>query len=216
LIGPILQAAAGLAGNLFTNQQNLKLAKSSVQMRVADAKKAGIHPLAALGAQIQAPQVQPLVGDSVGNALGQIGASLTGTQAEDRALAIRRSEAEIRRVEAETAILRARSRTVIESGRRVGRERAAVEREVIPYGPFGRIHTNPTHADAQVIQDRYGDIVENVAGMGNVFADADHTLRRRVRVRALHARGQIARGRLPRNYTWGSDVPGLRFRPYRR
>jgi len=63
-LGPAISAGASLLGGLFGQKQQDKnvalqreFAQSGIQWRVADAKKAGIHPLYAMGA----PTVQPSV-----------------------------------------------------------------------------------------------------------------------------------------------------------
>lgn len=55
-------SAADLLGRQMDRQEIWN--KHQVQWRVEDAKKAGIHPLYALGAQISTPQVPSVVGDS--------------------------------------------------------------------------------------------------------------------------------------------------------
>lgn len=52
------------------------------------------------------------------------------------------------------------------------------------------IRTNPYFADAQHIEDRYGDVVEEISGVANLGADALYTLKRLIderRERALRA-----------------------------
>lgn len=88
-IGPAISAGASLLGGLFGQKQqdkNVQLqkefAQSGIQWRVADAKKAGIHPLYALGA----PTVQPSVsafspmGAAVSSMGQDISRAVTATQ----------------------------------------------------------------------------------------------------------------------------------------
>lgn len=87
MFGELISAGAGLLGGLFgkssqekANRQNIefqkKFAQKGIQWRVADAKAAGIHPLAALGAST-ASFSPSVVGDtSLGSAIGQAGQDL--------------------------------------------------------------------------------------------------------------------------------------------
>lgn len=89
MLGGLLSAAASIAGGLMQRQgqkDNVKLqkefAQSGIQWKVEDAKKAGIHPLYALGAQTNsfAPQS---VGDMGISAAGQdIGRAITATSSQ--------------------------------------------------------------------------------------------------------------------------------------
>lgn len=77
----IFAALGGIAGSLLgrdSAKDNIRLqkefAQSGIQWKVADAKKAGIHPLAALGAQTHS--FSPIsVGDMAGS-LGQVGQNI--------------------------------------------------------------------------------------------------------------------------------------------
>ena len=88
-IGAGISALGGLAGGLLQsdnqsriNSRNRKqaqeFAQKSIQWRVDDAKKAGIHPLYALGAQTSSPATA--VGDNsgamIGQSLGKMGQAL--------------------------------------------------------------------------------------------------------------------------------------------
>lgn len=85
MLGEILGAVGGLLGlsqQDKINDQNLDLAKHSVEYRVKDAMKAGIHPLAALGA--------PTI--SSGAMVGDFGGTMSSMgQGLDRALEAGRS-----------------------------------------------------------------------------------------------------------------------------
>lgn len=83
MIGSIIGAVGSLAGGLISDRSNKKLTKqawarddSSVQRRVADAKKAGIHPLAALGANVQASS-PVTTGSSLGDGVASASSSIS-------------------------------------------------------------------------------------------------------------------------------------------
>lgn len=73
-----LQGLGGILGNAGTKKQihwQREQLQKGIQYRVADAKAAGIHPLYALGAQIQSPS--PIqVGNNVGESLQSMGQGL--------------------------------------------------------------------------------------------------------------------------------------------
>lgn len=87
MLGPLIAAGANIIGGLLGNksseknaEQNIALqkefAKSGIQWKVADAKKAGVHPLYALGAQTHS--FAPVsVGDSLGPAIGAAGQDIS-------------------------------------------------------------------------------------------------------------------------------------------
>ena len=90
--GSVIGAAGGIASSLFgsnsqnkANEQNLQLAreqlayqkelaKTQIQWRVEDAKKAGLHPLAALG--VSPMSYAPVSGSAVGADYSGVGQSL--------------------------------------------------------------------------------------------------------------------------------------------
>lgn len=99
-------SAADLLGRQMDRQEIWN--KHQVQWRVEDAKKAGVHPLYALGAQISTPQVPSVVGDtgpsfgdrlsSAGQDIGRAAEALLGGKqrmlARMDALALERGELE--------------------------------------------------------------------------------------------------------------------------
>lgn len=86
-LGSIISGAAGLLGGAFSNRKNestanknvdqqRKFAQKGIQWKVADAKKAGIHPLYALGANTHS--FSPIaVQDSVGPAVANMGQDIS-------------------------------------------------------------------------------------------------------------------------------------------
>lgn len=88
IVGPAIGAGATLGGGLLSGGINWALTNKQLQAqrealqhgirwRVADAKAAGLHPLFALGANVQAPSPMVL-GDTVGPSLAEAGQSLGG------------------------------------------------------------------------------------------------------------------------------------------
>lgn len=188
-------------------QQNLayqrEFAQSGIQWKVADARAAGIHPMAALGANTVS--YTPM-------ALGDIGADLRAKSGQDLGRAV-----------AAVAPKEDRENETIRAANALSLERAGLENELlrsqiartrqqigppavtpntehsvfggnVPPGhelnrddwgknpnppehvglktPFGVWLTNPETSDSQKWEDRYGDIAEEVAGLG-INAPAD-------------------------------------------
>lgn len=86
MIGSLISAGTSLLGGLFGRSEaqanraaQEKYAKNSIQWRVEDAKKAGIHPLAALGA---AGASYTPVSSGFGDAVAQAGQSIGAGVAE--------------------------------------------------------------------------------------------------------------------------------------
>lgn len=84
MLGEIIGAGASLLGGLFgkksadkANEENIKLqrefAQQGIQWKVADAKKAGIHPLAALGAQTVSFSPSVVGDNALGTGIAQAG-----------------------------------------------------------------------------------------------------------------------------------------------
>lgn len=201
MLGDLFQTIGSIFSTKMANDQAKYLAKNAVSMRVADAKKAGIHPLAALGATINTPTPHPLIGDSAGQGLKSLGDMLSGRQDLER----RRVEADIRRTNAETDLTRARSRTIISGARTEARNpRMPGSPDRTYWTPFGRIRAHPDQTPAQYWQDEFGDISENVAGTAvNVpaslywtwFGRPNRVARIRSDVRAARRRVQFRRRR---------------------
>lgn len=88
LAGSLIAGGAGIGGGILSNRSNRKLtkeaqkfqedfAKKGIRWRVRDAKKAGIHPLYAMGAQTQSAS-PALIGDSLGDSISQAGQHIGG------------------------------------------------------------------------------------------------------------------------------------------
>lgn len=81
--GAIATAGSSILGGLFGKSEaskNRAMQRNFIQMRVADAKKAGIHPLAALGASGGAQSVHSGMGDAVASAGAAIGKSIANRE----------------------------------------------------------------------------------------------------------------------------------------
>lgn len=237
LFESILGAGASLIGGLFgkssadkaneINQENAReniafqreAANNGISWKVADAKRAGISPLAALGASTFSPSpvsVGAVADNSFGSgiaAAGQnLGRAIDSTRsskdkvdaftASTQALTLQRMglENEILASNLRTARQAGNSppmpsggrtpqlvdgqsatNTVTVSGAPVVDDPIKQQRDTIPATAIIRpagipLRTNKYTTDAQDIEDRYGDIVEEVGGIANLGADGLYTL----------------------------------------
>lgn len=185
--GQIIGAGIGAIGSLLGGRSDKKAAakaqkqqmawdrhvlQNQIQWRVEDAKKAGIHPLAALGAQISPASPLPGVpggGDAVADGMGAIGDAIAKALSVERKLEQRRKEAEIRNIEANTMLATARSRTEIAAARRVAQslDSGKVENNMLKMDPFKGVKKKHgvMSTPAEDVQREYDDWVSGAYGV---------------------------------------------------
>ena len=170
--GSLIGAGANLLGGLFGSSSAKKARRQaqhqfdqqmdySVQRRVADARKAGIHPLFALGASVGASPTT-LAGDtSMQDALGRAGENVArGARASSAAaLDRRRIESQIKVDEAQASYynsLAARTGQEINSrgsdGARVFAYDTAPEAPDIQYGPYELVSPEVKYSKSPGVQ----------------------------------------------------------------
>jgi len=124
--GSFGSALGGAIGSEFddpndrSNQQRYKHLKEGIQWRVADAQAAGVHPLAALGANIGSPLVQT-TGSTVGDGIAasdSLGRGMARdanrvTNQKESARLNRATESSIQLNESQAMLNTARSRSII-------------------------------------------------------------------------------------------------------
>lgn len=118
--GSIIGAAGSIIGGLLGQNTDNTLEriqlKRAVTLRAEDARNAGIHPLAALGAgwpNYQSQQPSNSLGNGISNAASMLG------QAIDKHLVRRAAEAEVESQEASAEVLRAQAVERLASARRL-------------------------------------------------------------------------------------------------
>lgn len=202
MLGALLGAVGGLAGGLLNksaadDQADLQkdFAKKGIQWKVADATKAGLHPLAALGANtLSYSPVQ--IGDMAGplSDMGQnIGRAVEATQNGTERAAGKLGLLQLERAGLENDLLR--TQIASENTKLRGQLGPPMPTDgnvgqlvpgLIPSKPvppqqttglnmFGKgSPTNPNFSDAQTIEDRYGDseILSMLSAIVNGGADA--------------------------------------------
>lgn len=130
----LLAAGANLAGGWLSSQAtkdanaaNLQwaqtMAKKAIQFRVADAQKAGVHPLFALGASVSAPSAMQVGDTSLGSGLAAAGQNIERAFAANQTQAQRLSgvgekiqELQLQNMELQNGILASRLRLMNQPG----------------------------------------------------------------------------------------------------
>jgi len=189
IIGALIGAGANMWSSSQTNKANERSMKHGVQWRVADAKAAGIHPLAALGANMQPVPSQPLLGDAA--IAGLSGAAKKAFEEKDQ-LAEDEQRARIANTQAQTALLNARSRSVSMGARQPA---GTVSPVPIRSGDLGTVTRNERYSRAQDAQDEFGDVVENVVGIPSYMESILMNMEGREKMRQRRRYGEILRDR---------------------
>lgn len=193
----ILGAIGGVAGSLLSglfSKNNAdkqaalqkQFAQSGIQWKVADAKKAGVHPLAALGAQTTsyAPSTVGVPdfgasGQALGNAIHRTADPHTRAATD---LALTRAGLENDLLRAQINAIRA-TRPPSSPAMPLNTNTAIPGQPATELGPApehthlrtesspGYITIDPRNSDAQKYEDRYGDAAQEIYGLRNWFAD---------------------------------------------
>lgn len=183
-IGGLFNAGTSMWNTGQTNKQAKKMAATTVQTRVADARAAGINPLAALGYSGSQPSLA--VGDlsPIGNSLKQMGqdtdrAEGAAAKQQDRDFIVKRNQLELQRLGLENQLLGSKIRQIDSPGN----PPPIPEHKVVPpqvtktYRMFGfDMVPNPWFSDAQTLEDRGGDYAGGVIGAANMVADPLYSL----------------------------------------
>ncbi len=160
--------------------------QEGIRWRVADAKAAGVHPLAALGANIAQPVVsgQSVTGSGTGEAIAQLGTSFGGAgkhltnkraQAAETARINAQAESGIRLNESQTMLNIARSRSIqAEIARNPTLTREALDmsmvvdpttgRTTMVNTPAGWHRLDPSTVPTEVMEREYGELGDLVYG----------------------------------------------------
>lgn len=173
LLGP---AVSGLFGAFGRHQDNNRQ-DSEIQRRVADGRRAGLSPLASIGAST-AGTIPSSVG-TTGQALGDaIGGYLDREHVEEK----RKLENDLLRAQikqsnagAEADLINARSRSLLSAAAHPTRGVAGA----LGVGPLSLDRT-PGLANAEDVQKRYDALVSMPAGLFNFGSDVGYTYGRRL------------------------------------
>lgn len=202
MLGQIGGSLINAGMSYFNNKQNIKhqkeFAQNSIQWKVADAKKAGIHPIYALGNQATSFAPQSLGGmpdfaavgqnldraaaqnqDHTTRAAAQLATEKIGLENELLRANINRINTEIARNPPlpgnGTALIPGQGQTAGPlPGVVIAPDGHKIELpQYMPNLSIGSAYkTNPNFSDAQSYEDRYGEFAGSVLGLINVLADA--------------------------------------------
>jgi hypothetical protein len=181
MLGDIIGGLFGASSQrkaLKAERHNLQ---NAVRWRVADAKAAGIHPLAALGMPSYGSNVQPnnALGEGIASAFNKYSQRKANALAEERAaLENQLLRSQIKSTDAETMLIGARSRTQLQGARAVtigGATPTPSIPGVVPVGPPADLTVVPWSNDqvtSQSVADNFGEIQGEVHGLKNAAIDA--------------------------------------------
>lgn len=201
----ILGAFGGLVGNLISGSsasKNAKLqmakqeeaARNSVQWRVADAKKAGVGTLAAMGMQPISMSPVSVNGPDWGSVGQNLGRALdAGVDRETQAHNVRAQQLSIEKMELENDAIKLQllgsaralrqqagtppgvpdslQREVDRQSIRGEAESIIRSRDGLPMGSIGVVPQSPRWSPAQKVEDEYSDIVSNIYGVAKWLRD---------------------------------------------
>lgn len=175
--------------NMFNSRQSeldramqYEFARNGLSWRVADAKAAGLHPLAALGSQINSASPSGIPGqfgggsaksDGMRAAAQQISQIMAEKEETQSRTELNRAQADLLKQQAEDSKM-ARAvqlSNAVQDGDAVHK---LVEPQRTPKLMVGGvpIKTFPGGSDAQTFEDRYGELGGSVLGLTNIPADA--------------------------------------------
>lgn len=180
------------------NALQREFAQNGISWKVADAKRAGVHPLYALGANTVSFSPQSIGSSGLGDSLGSMGENINRSIAasatsEGRAaqLATQLAETQIEGAKLDNDIKRTRlasaARTSGTSNAQVGPPLPSIVGGVPGADKYedapamiaggGRWRHNPGWVNAEDVEKRYGDLIQEVYGMGVAVADTHENLK---------------------------------------
>jgi len=167
-LGSIVDAGVNWLWGEKQEDAQFKMARNAIQYRVEDAKKAGVHPLYALGAPTMSYSPVSVGGMSdFGNAGQDIGRALSAGQPKAAQLSAYQERAQALDLEGKS-LDNDYKRAQLARLRQEVLSKPAVPDVTIPGGAQLIPGQSST---AQAVQDQYGDIVENIYGVPRLIYD---------------------------------------------
>lgn len=205
-----IAAAGNILGGVLGNRANKKaqsanadfqreVLQNQLQWRKEDAKKAGIHPVAALG--MQSATGSPIavggspLGEGISNATSKIGEYVAQKDLQKLQLQEVQSRIALNNANAD----KARS----QAARGQANANNSQDPEALLFAG-AEIPRNPKWSDTQLMEDRYGDVAGALYGLGVGVADFNNFLNTR-----YPGRKQTQNAR--KGYRTGSRSTGNRF-----
>ena len=197
--GNIFNAGAQILGGVMsdrsTGRQNVQnvanqkeFAQKGVQWKVEDAKKAGLHPLYALGANTTSFSPVPVTGSATGDAIARGASNVVKNMSQAK---MNKLQTDL--VEAQIQESRSRSIAALAQAKATNAEADFVTKQAIESAhkrdqqnviAGTPIHEDPNWSDTQQMEDRYGDVAGAVYGLG--VAGADFLSTQAAKARAYH------------------------------
>lgn len=196
-----LQAGSSLLGGILSDRATARqtdknigmqteFAKNAVQWKVEDAKKAGVHPLFALGANTTSFSPVPVTGSATGDAIARGGAAIAKSMSESK---MKKLQTDL--VEAQIQESRSRSIAALAQAKATNAEADFVTKQAIESAHRRdtqlKINDIPitkdtSWSDTQDMEDRYGDVAGALYGIA--VGGADFIKTQAARARAYHDR----------------------------
>lgn len=186
MLGGILGSIGGIAGALI-NRKNQKdqeklqkqFAQSGIQWKVEDAKKAGIHPLYALGAQTHsyAPQSVGDVSSTMASVGQDLGRAIDATRTPEQKTEAYSKTVEalsLKRMELENNLLASQIAKINQAGQPPGLpslEQFQNPQRTRHLMVDGRGIVSSPNSDQQAFEDRYGEVIGEIYGLRNFWKD---------------------------------------------
>lgn len=198
MFGSIVSGALGMIGAnkqnkaiAKANQQNRDMqydfAKNSLQWKADDARAAGLHPLAALGAQGYSPTIGSMpesVQPDYSSAAANISNAISNRRAQSQAQKQLNMEnarnnmvayAQVQKELAQAQLYKAQAGDITQQQlaasalARTGQEQKRDDLTLVM--PGGTIKGNPKHTPTETVEQEYGGIASEIYGLNRVFGE---------------------------------------------
>lgn len=185
------QNQATAEANKANRDMQYDFAQNSLQWKTQDAKKAGLHPLAALGAQGYSPTIGSMPESAQADystAASNIGNAISNSQARKQAqqqLNMENSRnnmvayAQVRKEMAQAKLYEAQAGDITQQqlgASALARTGQDQNRDLSLVMPGGTIQGNPKHTPTSVVEDEYGGIASEIYGLNRVLGEAGQWL----------------------------------------
>lgn len=202
-LGNVFNAGAQILGGVMSdrstsrqNAQNVayqkEFAQKGVQWKVEDAKKAGLHPLYALGANTTSFSPVPVTGSATGDAIARGASNIVKNMSQSK---MNKLQTDL--VEAQIQESRSRSIAALAQAKATNAEADFVTKQAIESAHARDtqlkaggvpITKDSNWSDTQDMEDRYGDVAGAIYGLAVGGADAAKTVIGKAR--AFHDRNE--------------------------
>jgi hypothetical protein len=185
-MNPIIAGAAiGAGSNIISdffgkksqdkaNAFNKEAAKNAITWRVEDAKRAGVNPLAALGASVSSPTARAYDYSGTRSAGQGIGNAVANKQINELEIESRRLQNNLTKAQTDQVNEQIASSRNARLGSSANSSQDEEALELILGGK--KFSTSPNWSDTEVLEERYGDVAGAGYGLAVALADAYHNM----------------------------------------